>query len=109
MKKTIAIDFDGVVHKYSKGWQDGEIYDEPVEGALRGLLELCMKGYKIVIFTTREDTTSIKEWIHRKYDFYFPNQEIFEFEVTNKKPPAIAYIDDRGIRFTNWKDMLNYF
>jgi hypothetical protein len=22
---------------------------------------------------------------------------------------AIAYIDDRGLRFTNWRDMLNYF
>lgn len=25
------------------------------------------------------------------------------------KLPAIAYIDDRGMRFTTWKDMMNYF
>jgi len=29
--------------------------------------------------------------------------------VSNLKPPAIAYIDDRGIRFTNWADITKYF
>ncbi|GAI89623.1 unnamed protein product [marine sediment metagenome] len=112
-KKTIAIDFDGVIHKYSKGWQDGEIYDEPVEGALEAIVELLIKGYKVSIFTTREHPAVVKNWIIDKMykckeiegkPFYQEN-----FEVTNKKPIAIAYIDDRGIRFTNWKDMLNYF
>lgn len=108
-KKTIAIDFDGVIHKYSKGWQNGKLYDKPVEGSLEAMLELYAKGYKIVVFTTREDTTSVRGYIFKWYNELYPDQETFAFEVTNKKPPAIAYIDDRGIRFTNWKDILNYF
>ena len=36
-KNTIAIDFDGVIHKNSKGFHDGTIYDEPIEGVKKGL------------------------------------------------------------------------
>jgi len=34
---TVAIDFDGVLHRYSEGWKDGQIYDEPVEGSREAL------------------------------------------------------------------------
>lgn len=105
-KKTIAVDFDGVIHEYSRGWQGGEIYDGPVEGAIEAICNLYGKGYEIVILTTRTNWSEIKQWFCR----HLPaNQECPEFTVTNIKPPAIAYIDDRGIRFTSWKDVLNYF
>ncbi len=98
--KTIAIDFDGVIHKYSKGWQDGVIYDDLMDDAKEVIDELTKKGFKCVVFTARESLLPVKEWlITHKLDL----------PVTNKKPPAIAYIDDRGIRFTNWKDIKNYF
>lgn len=107
MKKTIAFDFDGVIHKYSKGWQDGKIYDVPVKGALEGLVELYNKDYEIIIFTTREEDGSINRWIAKQYHKYFPNQEIFAFRVTNKKPPAIAYIGKWIFRFTgDWNEIL---
>ena len=107
--KTIAIDFDGVIHKYSKGWEDGEIYDKPMEGVLEALRILYLKGYGITVFTTREDLADVKSWIRKQYNREYPNSEMIELNVTNYKPKAIAYIDDRAIRFTNWKDMLNYF
>ena len=107
-KKTIAVDFDGVIHKYSKGWEDGSIYDEPIEGAIEALIELNRKGYDVVVFSTREPEP-MQKWFFKWYNELYPNCEIFQIKFTNKKPPAIAYIDDRGIRFTNWRDMLNYF
>jgi len=39
--KQLAIDFDGVIHKNSKGFYDGTIYDEPIEGSIQAVKELA--------------------------------------------------------------------
>jgi len=51
--KTIAIDFDGVLHGYSKGWKDGSIYDKPVFGAGEAMQMLLEQGFEVVIYSTR--------------------------------------------------------
>ena len=33
--KEVVIDFDGVIHKNSKGYFDGTIYDKPIDGGLK--------------------------------------------------------------------------
>lgn len=104
-QKTIMVDFDNTIHKYSKGWHDGTIYDGPVEGAIEAIQALIAAGYKVVVFTAlskrgKERNFDIQDWL-RKYGVHVP--------VTNTKRPARAFIDDRGIRFTNWKDMRRYF
>ncbi|MBM3911614.1 MAG: hypothetical protein FJ350_01245, partial [Sphingomonadales bacterium] len=52
---TVAIDFDGVLHRYSEGWKDGQIYDEPVEGSREALQAMKDMGWKIYIFSTRSN------------------------------------------------------
>lgn len=112
---TISIDFDGVIHAYREGWQDGSIYDKPVEGAFEALREL-MKKYSVVIFTSR-DAEQVADWLFERGDFRvtweFPGDTSLKFwntqshlYVTNRKLPSIAYIDDRGIRFYNWAQAL---
>lgn len=107
MKKTIAIDFDGVIHSYISGFvRGGAVFDPPNPGAIDSLHKLDKKGFKIVIFTARTDFGPIIEWLRQ----YWPADSTMEIpEVTNIKPAAFAYIDDRAIRFTNWIDILNYF
>jgi 5'(3')-deoxyribonucleotidase len=94
--RRICIDFDGVIHKYSKGWQGGKIYDDPMPGA-KEALEKLQKEYELVIFTTRKETSDVSMWMAKNG---LPN-----LAVTNEKLPAIAYIDDRAVRFTNWEDI----
>ena len=106
-RPTLAIDFDGVIHRYSQGWQDGKVYDGPMPGAIKALWELYMRGYDIVVHTCRTNTDEVRAkiegWFREVYG------EMLPFRVTNVKPPAIAYIDDRGVRFTDWQDILDMF
>ena len=104
---TIAIDFDGVIHKYSKGFQGlHNAYDEPMPGVEQALNKFKSQGYRLIIVSSRPVPT-IKEWL-LKY-----NMSHYFDDVSNTKHPAKYYIDDHAIRFdkTNpsaWTDTLNF-
>ena len=116
--KTIAVDFDGVIHGYSKGWQDGSIYDPPVPGVACSLDRLRRAGFKVVIYTTRASNRvidgvhqesqeiQVKEYLEKHG---IPYDEIF----TGEKPMFFALIDDRAIRFDPnppwWKTLFGFF
>ncbi|MEU5043203.1 hypothetical protein [Streptomyces griseorubiginosus] len=114
--QTIAVDFDGVIHQYSRGWQDGTIYDPPMPGAIDSL-RILMDTYAVFIHTTR-DATTVAAWLaERGFDTVVdiegpkhPKREFWNEQgallVTNRKLPAVAYIDDRAIRFQSWKQAL---
>lgn len=93
-RKTIVFDFDGVIHKYSKGWQDGSIYDEPVEG-IKDLINELHETYDIFVISTRARELSGQIDIENYLQKYGIEYEC----VTSIKVPAILYIDDRGICF----------
>lgn len=102
-KKTIAVDFDGTICSYDK-WGDGTIRGEALPGAFDSLLGLMDRGYKVIILSARP-ADQIRVWLTANWPFkMYPAPE-----VTNTKPPAIAYIDDRAVRFTNWPEMLELF
>lgn len=108
---TIAIDFDGVIHSYSRGWQGGEIYDPPVEGTREALTELRAKGWKIYIFSTRtnkiyhkNDNPPQEERMKTYLEEHgIPYDKIWSFG----KPMADIYLDDRALNFRGkWVDSL---
>lgn len=107
---TIAVDFDGVIHAYSKGWHDGTIYDPPKLGALEGLRALLDQD--AVFILTARDIGQVAAWLldhgfHVRvgYDGEFWNER-GPLLVTNRKLPATAYLDDRAVRFTDWDQAL---
>ena len=50
--RTVAIDFDGVIHNANKGFHDGTIYGDLIEGSSDSLKRIS-KEYRIVIFTAK--------------------------------------------------------
>lgn len=112
-KKNIAIDFDGVIHKCSKGYYDGTVYDEPIEGALESLKEIKKMGFNIIIFSckSRSDRPSVngKSGTQMIWDWFerYGLKDLIS-DVVSEKPRAICFIDDKGYRFENWKDTINF-
>lgn len=107
MPKTIAIDFDGVIHSYKSGWQGPTtIQDPPVPGITEALATIRENGYHIVIYSTRAKTKAgreaIKEWL-KTYEIDWCIDEI-----TAMKPIAEVYIDDRAICFDGNASNLPY-
>ena len=110
IESVIAIDFDGVIHKNSKGYHDGTIYDEPVDGCKEALEYLSTK-YRLIIFTCKAKpgrplingktgTELVWEYL-LKYDL-----AKYIDSITHEKPHAKLYIDDKAIKFIDWKQTL---
>lgn len=107
---NISIDFDGVIHKCSKGYYDGTIYDDPIEGSYEAL-ERLSKDYTIIVNTCKAKpdrglvngktgSQLVWEWLEEH------NMSKFVSKVTSEKPRAKVYIDDKGVTFRDWHDTL---
>lgn len=114
-QRRAMIDLDGTIHKYSKGYQTGKIYDEPFKDAKEVIDWLKGSGYEIVIFTTRAskenalNTGSDLDIEIQKVENWLSNNNIYFDRVTADKLPADFYIDDKAITIKNgnWKAVKN--
>ncbi|MDR1885010.1 MAG: hypothetical protein LBQ56_01960, partial [Synergistaceae bacterium] len=94
--KRVALDFDGVVHDYSGGWQGFEsIPGGLCPGIAEGIRALNAAGYKVAIISSRaRDAKGYKAIVAWLYAHGIDADEEIEM-ITCEKEPAMAYIDDR--------------
>lgn len=104
-RKSIAVDFDGVLHQYNTPIDIDEqhiIADPPVPCALDWVNE-TLEHFNVIVYTARHASSggiaAVEEWLKK---WGFP-----DLPVTGTKPVARLYLDDRGIQFTggNWPSM----
>jgi len=106
-ERTIAIDFDGVIHAYSRGFQGlDNAYDPPTPKTHMALDILKNRGYRLIIVSSRPVPT-IKEWLEK-----YGMSHYFD-DVSNTKHPARYYIDDHAVRFEkggedSWDEALSF-
>ena len=90
-KRIVCVDLNGVLDAYT-GWQGPDHFDPPRHGAREFLATLRQRDYRIVIFTSRF-AADVWNWIER--------HELSPFvdEVTDCKPAAHVFVDDRAVCF----------
>ncbi len=110
-RKNIAIDFDGVIHNFDKGWYDGTCYGEPIPGALDAIKAIS-KDYNVIIFSSKAlpdrplvngktGKQLITEWMEKHNILQYVD------DITHFKPRAEYYIDDKALTFNNnWDKIL---
>ncbi len=107
-KKVLCLDFDGVIHAYSSGWQGATtIPDPPVPGALE-FLRAAVETFDVAVFSSRSHQpggiaamqTWLAEWAARELppgtSLGFLEQLAWPLE----KPLAFVTLDDRALTFT---------
>ncbi|HLT40583.1 MAG TPA: hypothetical protein VK034_30105 [Enhygromyxa sp.] len=91
MRPIVCVDLNGVLDCY-RGWRGEAHWDQPRAGAREFLRELGDRGYQVVVFTSRWRDDA-RTWLER--------HGLLEFvaEVTDRKPAAHVFVDDRAVRF----------
>lgn len=116
MKKTICVDFDGVLHSYVSGWKGATtIPDPPVPLAMEWLADMS-NHYIIAIYSARSackgGIEAIREWVRHHMHHYIgvicgfedaaesiTRDILSRLNFPTEKPQAIMYIDDRAFCF----------
>jgi hypothetical protein len=91
-KGTVCVDMNGVLDMYT-GWKHADHWDPPREGAQEFLRQLGAHGFRVVVFTTRYPD-HVWQWLRAH------GLAAYVDEVTDRKPAAHVFVDDRAVRFT---------
>lgn len=98
MIPTVCVDLDGVLNQYS-GWKGEDHFADPLVGATEFLRRLHVHCHVVVLTTRNADGT--RAWLAQH------GMSRYVAIVTNDKPPAAVYVDDRAVKFTgDYEDAL---
>jgi hypothetical protein len=99
-RPTIALDFDGVLRAGQDDDGDDDGWIVGAHAALRRLAE----SYRVIVFSCRcldpGGRQDIWLWLSER------GADKLVHEVTARKPDAVAYVDDKAVRFRgDWPEV----
>lgn len=104
-KPILVLDFDGVLHSYSSGWQGPDVAaDDPVPGAIEFCQE-AIRSFDLWVVSSRcgqpGGTQCILDWLAK---WHFPMG--MYVSDNGSKPAAFLTLDDRAMTFDgHWPDV----
>lgn len=114
-KPILCLDFDGVIHSYTSGWQGADVVkDPPVPGAALFVHD-AIYHFDVQIFSSRSGQTggivAMQKYLHAAIaeivdEALAAEIALFQVKWPTEKPPAMVTIDDRALTFTGeWPSM----
>lgn len=116
-KPILCLDFDGVIHSYTSGWDGADVIsDPPVPGALQFIVA-AMEHFTVAIYSSRSGQkggiAAMVQWlgywsVDKEYgmpgDFDHGTWGALQWPIS--KPSAFVTLDDRAITFNGtWPDL----
>jgi len=106
-EKIVVVDLDGTLAEY-EGWTgEWAPIGEPISDvngwtARDFMLRLQERGYRTIVYSSRGDTNEILHWLEKHgIPCNAVNWPLVEIAGMSEKPIAVAYVDDRAVRFVN--------
>jgi len=98
LRRTIAVDFDGVIAEYD-GWKGRGVLGLPRKDVVEALHELHAEGWKIVIHTTRGEQEIRPYLVQHRIPYHEINRNS-DYDTLGIKPVADIYWDDRAFFYS---------
>ena len=108
-KPILCLDFDGVIHSYTSGWQGDTTISDPVVEGFFEWAEQAAKFFKLVIYSSRSKNpdaiTAMQMYLYAERKRWraaggkSETNDALSFEFASEKPAAFLTIDDRALTF----------
>lgn len=107
-KPILCLDFDGVCHSYSSGWQGATVIPDPPVPGLFEFLESVAPHFQIHVFSSRSHQAGGRDammaWFYERRKEWRAGggkgEEVITLHFPEHKPSAKVSIDDRAITFS---------
>jgi hypothetical protein len=113
-KPILCLDFDGVLHSYTSGWQGADVIpDPPVPGAI-AFLRAAVQHFTVAIYSSRSHQPGgqaamqswLATWAKADPDHSTDLSFLEAIKWPLEKPGAFVTLDDRALTFSGeWPSM----